>query len=1004
MIAATKEENLGKLAPGVTVRVRDELWLVTNMARTPDGFRLRVRGVSDYVRDTTSTFFTALDEVTPNDPADMTAVADNSPSFRHSKLWLESTLRQTPVPLHQQEPEVATRMLADPLDYQLAAVRKALDPSRAQPRLLLADAVGLGKTLEIGMIAAELIRRGRGDRILVVTPKHVLEQFQQEMWTRFAIPLVRLDSQGIQRVRQKLPASKNPFTYFPRVIVSMDTLKSAKYQAQLEKVSWDIVVVDEIHNATNVGTQNNQLIRTLAPRTDALILASATPHNGNPDSFKEVLRLLDPLSVFPNGQIDAQAAQQLIIRRHRNSPEVASVVGSKWAVREEPRNILVSASTEEDAVAAELAETWLAAPSNGSHLFPWTLVKAFLSSPCALEKTIETRLKTLETTDAQRCIPDEEAALRRLQALNAAVGVEDSNKYAQLVNYLKDEVGIAKNSPHRAVVFSERVPTLDYLEENLPKHLELPDDAVKVMHGGMSDQEQMNLIDEFKRTDTPLRVLVTGDVASEGVNLHAQCHDLVHYDIPWSLIRIQQRNGRIDRYGQQHPPRIATLLLDPQVGIGETHVLTKLVDREHAAHELLGDAASLMGKHSVTGEEEQIREVLRGARDLDSTVRTPEEIIEAGREMVRQAAKQAGEQGVPEQDADAPDQAETGSAVAGLDMAELLALALGEAEPGTDATTAPAGATPQVAAQVSPALSAPSLYTEEKLYLVDALSEAFHDVPAESPARGGVGLQLHENNIAELTPPADLQRRFDLLPQDYVDYRHVKERLMLATSTIRGEAQLEAAREGDSQKSWPKAHFLGPLHPVTDWAADRALSSMSRDEIPAFLGDVDELTVLFMATLTSSRGQVITRAFLSATAVPTAFAALAEELDPSISPLADPIAWLKRIGLTQNAISPGNLHVPAEANDLIRSALPAVEAHMDWVRQEAATAAAERAESYGRRADLWEQNATRATSTLSRSRAVVRKQREILASNRPHRSLIRPLAVIIPRHAENPTT
>src|SRR5690625_7664428 len=103
-------------------------------------------------------------------------------------------------------------MLADPLEYQRRAVAKALDPSLIRPRILLADAVGLGKTLEIGMILAELVRRGRGERILVVTPKHVLEQMQFELWTRFALPFVRLDSTGIQRIRQKLPANRNPFT------------------------------------------------------------------------------------------------------------------------------------------------------------------------------------------------------------------------------------------------------------------------------------------------------------------------------------------------------------------------------------------------------------------------------------------------------------------------------------------------------------------------------------------------------------------------------------------------------------------------------------------------------------------------------------------------------------------------------------------------------------------------------------------------------------------------
>ena len=341
-------------APGLMVKVRDELWLVTSVTQSTDGYLLKVRGLSDYVRDTTASFYTALDDIEVFDPAKVEVVADHSPSYRTTRLWLETTLRQTPVPLYQEQLSVADQMLMDPLDYQLTAVRKALSDDNLRPRVLIADAVGLGKTLEIGMILSELIRRGRGERILVVTPKHIMEQFQQEMWSRFAIPLVRLDSAGIQRVQRILPASRNPFTYFPRVIVSIDTLKSSKYRAYLEKVRWDAVVMDEIHNATNVGTQNNELARTLAPTTEALLLASATPHNGDPESFKEILRLLDPTAVMPDGAIDQEAVSRLLIRRHRHSEEVASVVGEKWAERKDPVNIPVEASQEENAVAAEL--------------------------------------------------------------------------------------------------------------------------------------------------------------------------------------------------------------------------------------------------------------------------------------------------------------------------------------------------------------------------------------------------------------------------------------------------------------------------------------------------------------------------------------------------------------------------------------------------------------------------------------------------------------------------
>ena len=158
-------------------------------------------------------------------------VADESPRYRTRPALAGSDVPQDCRAARRPSLTVATQALADPLGYQQTAVRKALDPANLRPRILLADAVGLGKTLEIGMILAELVRRGRGERILIVTPRHVLEQMQHEMWTRFALPFVRLDSAGIQRVRQKLPATRNPFTYFKRVIISIDTLKSDRYHA-----------------------------------------------------------------------------------------------------------------------------------------------------------------------------------------------------------------------------------------------------------------------------------------------------------------------------------------------------------------------------------------------------------------------------------------------------------------------------------------------------------------------------------------------------------------------------------------------------------------------------------------------------------------------------------------------------------------------------------------------------------------------------------------------------
>ena len=948
------QRNDQTFAPGLMVKVRDELWLTTNVTQSVDGYLLKVRGLSDYVRDTTASFYTALDDVEVFDPAKVEVVADHSPGYRTTRLWIETTLRQTPVPLYQDRLSVAEQMLMDPLDYQLSAVRKALSDDNLRPRVLIADAVGLGKTLEIGMILAELIRRGRGERILVVTPKHIMEQFQQEMWSRFAIPLVRLDSSGIQRVQRILPASRNPFTYFPRVIVSMDTLKSGKYRAMLEKVRWDAVVIDEIHNATNVGTQNNELARTLAPTTEALLLASATPHNGDPESFKEILRLLDPTSVMPDGTIDAEAVSRLLIRRHRHSEEVASVVGEKWAERKDPVNVPVEASAEENAVAAELDATWIQAKQNPAQdrLFPWTLVKAFLSSPAALGETIDNRLKRVPESDT-----NQRQALERLAELNAKVTRQNSNKYAALVNYLQD-INVGKGKKTRAVVFSERVATLHWLKENLTKDLKMPTGAVEVMHGGLSDEEQMRLVDEFKRTDSKLRILVTGDVASEGVNLHTLCHDLIHYDIPWSLIRIQQRNGRVDRYGQTEPPQIAALLLDTKQGgyVGELHVLEKLIKRENEAHAMLGDVGSLIGKHTISGEEDEIRRVIQNQVQFDDVVKTPEEI--------------ATQEPQTEED-----QINFLLAGFGLDPAKL-----------QDQETNPASA-------VTTTAHADSLYPSEAAYLEDALNEAFYSAPERSLGAGGVSFQLHSNGAVELQPPEDLRRRLDVLPQDYLVDRKVREKFELATNASLGNDALQRARTGQDGSTWPKSHFLGPLHPVTDWAADRALAQLSTGEITAIEGDVPTPTVLLMGTLTNKRGQVVSRAFVT---VMDGF--LAQTIE-------DPYAWLRSIGLTEKAINPGTLTVPQDAKDLIERSVEVAKSQLQPMMKAARDHAHTRIDHWSDRAHAWESSKEGVQQTLrvGRSAGLIAQEKALIASLEPDRELIRPLVLVLPANQPNHT-
>ncbi|NKY49722.1 helicase-related protein [Nocardia vermiculata] len=957
-MTVAEHRDLMQVAPGSIVVVRDEEWLVTSAEQGSDGWLLRVRGLSELVADTTAAFYSSLDEIEVLDPAQAQILPDGSSGYRDSRLWLESLLRKTPFPYGDQTLTVSTRMLADSLGYQRAAVAKALDPTHIRPRILLADAVGLGKTLEIGMILSELVRRGRGERILIVTPRHVLEQMQHELWCRFALPFVRLDSAGIQKVRQKLPATRNPFTYYKRAIISIDTLKSPRYKAHLERQHWDAVVIDESHNLTNVGTLNNELARILAPNTEALILASATPHNGREDSFAELLRLLDPTAVAADGSFTKDDVQSLLIRRHRHHSEVAAEVGSDWAERAEPEHRLVTPSPAEEQVAQELSQVWLHPASGRSPysgetkaLFPWTLAKAFLSSPAALRESINQRRTKLQDkggphTPEQRT---ELEALDTLADLNDNAFTESAGKQAALVDRLRD-IGVGPKSTMRAVVFAERVATLKWLVDLLPTALGLKPDAVAMLHGGLSDVEQQQIVDSFKLETSPIRVLVTGDVASEGVNLHAQCHHLIHYDIPWSLIRIEQRNGRVDRYGQQHPPVISSLILapsDPDFS-GDLRVLSRLLERENQAHGTLGDVASLMGKHSVGDEESAIRDVLAGKASLEEAIRPIEEVANGD-------------------DLDA--------FFAQFDLAE--------DEP-----------------PVLPEEPRHSLYPDDIGFLDEALRAAFHDVPHADPAAGGVGWIRHTNHgVAELIPPRDLKQRLGQLPQNYLTDGKVLERLKLATSPTVGNAQLRAAREGKgiNDTTWPEAHFLGPLHPVLDWASDRALSALGRNQIFAIRGAVDAVTVLLMGTLMNRRGQLVSRVFSTA-----------EFPNPSnpafclVEPLEDLNFLTTDTGLKPGTSNPGPLHDLEQLQPLIPVAVREAAQSMKVVLDAQKTSAQERLDAWRHRADRWHAGAEQMDLFSGQKKKVEKLSQRIVEEQRlaeslaPTQQLVRPLLVIVP--------
>ncbi|WP_328344549.1 DEAD/DEAH box helicase [Streptomyces violaceus] len=850
---------------GTVIEVRDEEWVVRNSSRErPGEFVIEATGASELVRGQEARFLVpTLDQPRILRPEDTKLIPDKSQNFRRSRLFLEAVLRKTPLPQVERRLALTEGFLLDRMDYQLRPAVKALaNPLR--PRLLIGDVVGLGKTLEIGVLLGELIRRGRGERILVVTPAPVLEQFQHEMWTRFSLPLVRLDSEGIARIERKIPAGRNPFTFYKRVIISMDTLKNPKrYLPWLKKVHWDAVVIDESHNVLNKGSDRRKLAEILAERTDALILASATPHNGEMGTFTDLIRLLDPMAVKDRDKPTADELRPLMVRRTKVSTEVERQLGKdRWAPRGKSRPIPCLASELEERVFAELAEHWLTRPAGQDdpqapavrrrgeeHLFPYVLLKSFLSSHRALFTTAAKRLAELghKLPDEHKKVTDppyaasaaagEVASLLRLADLAREIERESTRPHGTRVtsklSALADElrtIGVGAGSPVRAVVFSERRETLNWLGAVLPPLLgwRRPKDAeaaVKVLHSTVPDKTQMEYVDEFARAGSAVRLLLTGDGASEGVNLHRQCHHLIHWDLPWSLIRVEQRNGRIDRYGQSERPEFRALILTTGVegALDDTAIAEKILAREARVHATLGavEAATKVND----GDREQIRvmEALLKGASPELAVTDLEVAPADGSGELPLAQRLNAEFGA---EADADDDAEFG-----WDFDDDEEFAPDEPEPqpqpqSTDVGTAAAPGSPEDpdALPSIPTVEELRLFPDRREYVLAGLEEL-----AELEA-----FRLKtviEGADLSFATPEDLADRLDVLPPGYLRDQGIAKRMKLTFSRANANESLKRAREdAHSASLWPDAHYVGELHPVVEWLTDKVLVQIGRQQ------------------------------------------------------------------------------------------------------------------------------------------------------------------------------
>jgi hypothetical protein len=808
--AATRTQDLA-LAPGARVVIRDEEWIVRQARRaSAGGWRLDVTGTSELVRGRDASFLSDLDPPTVLRPEQTALVADRSPRYRDTRLYLDCLLRRQP----PTDPgiHVGHRAALRPAAYQLRPAAQALQQLR--PRILMADGVGLGKTIEVGVLLAELIQRGRGDRILVVALKSILAQFQLELWARFTIPLVRLDSVGIQRLQARIPSNQNPFQVFDKVIVSIDTLKNdAKYRRYLEDARWDVIVVDECQNVAPRADEGSaqlsmraRLARLLARQGDALILTSATPHDGTARSFAGLMNLLDPTAIADEDRYTADEVRDLFIRRFKK--DVAHEAGEAFQERD-PHLARIPASPAEDAVFALLKTAEFrtvgrtkTGRQRGGMLFGTSLLKAFLSSPAACLESVEHRLAHRSMRDESAADDAALAAIHHdratLQALERALRPIDApafSKYQDLLARLR-ALGLPA-SAERLVVFSERIATLRFLRQQLSADLGLDPAAIAIFHGQLDDQAQRELVQSFGTRDAPIRILLCSDAASEGLNLHWFCHRLLHFDLPWSLITLEQRNGRIDRFGQQHRPELTYLLTIPgDPGLkGDLRVLERLIEKEDQAQRNIGDVAWLMGLHDAGREEERIAEAVEGAA-------SPEAVIP---------------------DAVDPDE-------------DFFAMFDAAGEHGGPATV----------------VDAPlRLYRDDLEYAGDALrtvlGEDFDALVTGLPDRQGF----------TLAPPDDLRRRLALLPPELQPDRAAGFDLTIDRQLVMDS--LDAAR--DREGAWPEWQLFWELHPIARWLDDRVLTAFGRHEAPVVTIPrglrPHERVVVVQGLLSNRRGQPV---------------------------------------------------------------------------------------------------------------------------------------------------
>lgn len=580
--------DVQSFSPGALVRARGREWVVLP-SQESDLLHLRPLGGSEEDQIVLVPSLEREPVVAAVFDPPSAAVSGNHDASRLLRDALQLKLRAGCGPFRS-----FGHIAVEPRPYQLVPLLMALRQDTV--RLLIADDVGIGKTIEAGLIARELLDRAEIQRIAVLCPPHLVEQWQSELAERFHLRAAAITSSSVKRLERELPQGVSLFDEYPYTVVSLDYIKSDRHRHDFLASCPEFVIVDEAHTCAQAGQTRHQrfeLLQGLAEDQERhLVLLTATPHSGDDSAFYNLLSLLHPdfeqLRNLADGVTRDKLKDRLALHFvQRRRPDIEDFQTQRVFPRRLTTEVtyrltggwgrLFDQVLDYCVGLAERAES--EGEANRSRMMWYAtlaLLRCVASSPASAVNALRTRMEgranaleldeearervfdgvtaSLSADDVEPAAGVEEVSQLRelITQAEALSGIAGDPKLAALVAHLKDLVGLG----FQPVVFCRYIATAHYVSAALQRVF--PRATVISVTGELTPEERRERIEAL--TEIESRILVATDCLSEGINIQHLFTAVVHYDLAWNPTRHEQREGRVDRFGQPSPEVRSTLL------------------------------------------------------------------------------------------------------------------------------------------------------------------------------------------------------------------------------------------------------------------------------------------------------------------------------------------------------------------------------------------------------------------------------------------------------------